>query len=242
MTERDTETRARLLGAATRLFAGRGFKKVTVREICREAPANVAAVNYHFGDKLGLYREVLATAIHSMQATTEAAREAGRGGAPEERLRHYIRVFVHRVVGSGHDSWIHQLMSQEMADPTPALDVVADQVIRPRLTYVSEIVAEMLGRPADDNQVQRCVLSIQAQCHMAMANPFSRRLVPDLQDPAKLDCLADHIAEFSLGGINALRAAGASGSEGLPPSREASADHRSVGVGGQACQTAPEQP
>jgi AcrR family transcriptional regulator len=42
---RDTETRARLLKAAERLFAERWFKKVTVRDICRAARANVAAVN-----------------------------------------------------------------------------------------------------------------------------------------------------------------------------------------------------
>ena len=95
-------------------------------------------MNYHFGDKLGLYREVLATAIETMRSTTELAREAGEGGTPEQKLRAYIRVFLQRVAGSGDDSWIHQLMTQEMADPTPALDMVADQVIRPRLAYVSE--------------------------------------------------------------------------------------------------------
>ena len=51
----DQETRQRLLEAAARLFAARGFTHVTVREICNAANANVAAVNYHFGDKLGLY-------------------------------------------------------------------------------------------------------------------------------------------------------------------------------------------
>jgi AcrR family transcriptional regulator len=206
MSERDLETRARVLATATRLFASRGFKKVTVREICREARANVAAVNYHFGDKLGLYREVLSTAIETMQSTTDMAREAGEGGTPEQKLRAYIHVFLQRVAGSGYDSWIHQLMAHEMMDPTPALDMVADQVIRPRLAYVGEIIAELLGRPADDDVVRRCVLSIQAQCAMAMANPLSRRLVPDHHDGATLERLADHITDFSLGGVRALRA------------------------------------
>jgi len=203
----DRETRERLLAAATRLFAARGFKNVTVRDICADAHANVAAVNYHFGDKLGLYREVLDRAITIMQGTTEAAREAGHGRPPEEKLRQYVRVFLNRVVGGGRDTWIHRLMSQEMADPTPALDAVADRVIRPRLKYVGEIIAEMLGRETDDEDVQRCVLSVQAQCHMAMANPISRRLVPDVQGAASIDALADHVASFSLGGIRALRRA-----------------------------------
>jgi len=120
MSLKDRETHVRVLTAASRLFAASGFEKVTVREICRAADANVAAVNYHFGDKVGLYREVLAKAIETMCATTEAARQAGSDGSPEQKLRAYIRVFLQRVIGQGHDTWIHQLMAHEIADPTPA--------------------------------------------------------------------------------------------------------------------------
>jgi AcrR family transcriptional regulator len=56
---REAATRERLLTAAAALFAEHGFRRVTVRDICEEASANVAAVNYHFGDKQGLYREVV---------------------------------------------------------------------------------------------------------------------------------------------------------------------------------------
>jgi AcrR family transcriptional regulator len=129
----DRVTRERLIASAARLFGERGFKRVTVREICGAACANVAAVNYHFGDKLGLYREVLQVAVSEMRSTSDAARLAGEGGTSEDKLRAYIAVYIQRVVGSAHDSWIHQLMSRELADPTPALDLVVQQVIRPRL-------------------------------------------------------------------------------------------------------------
>src|SRR5207247_7550083 len=101
MSNRDLETRERLLKAAERLFAERGFKKVTVRDICRAARANVEAVNYHFGDKDGLYREVLRSAIDVVRETTEAGREAGEGRSPEEKLERHIRISPSRVTPSG---------------------------------------------------------------------------------------------------------------------------------------------
>jgi len=221
MSEKDVETRTRVLTAAARLFAGSGFEKVTVREICRAASANIAAVNYHFGDKVGLYQEVLGMAIETMQGTTAAARREGEGRTAEEKLRIYIRVFLQRVAGTGDDSWIHQLMAHEMADPTPALDMVVDQVIRPRVAYMSELVGEMLGLPVADDRVLRCVVSIQSQCHAVMKNPVSRKFLPDYDaNPAALDRLATHIAEFSLGGIHALHvASGASFVAPLPADR-----------------------
>ena len=88
---RDTRTRQRVLDAAAQLFAERGFRKVTVREICRRARANVAAVNYHFRDKAGLYREVVEMAIAVMDQTNTAARQAAETAPHGDRLRAHVQ-------------------------------------------------------------------------------------------------------------------------------------------------------
>src|SRR5579862_9042189 len=132
MAGQDQETRQRVLEAAAHLFAIRGFKKVTIRQICAAAHANVAAVNYHFRDKLGLYREVLAMAIATMQQTTEDAKRAGCRRRPSEKLRAFVDVYVKRLLGDGNtDTWLHRLMARELSDPTPALDAIADRALRP---------------------------------------------------------------------------------------------------------------
>ncbi len=203
-TARDTETRERLLKAAERLFADRGFKRVTVRDICRVARANVAAVNYHFGDKLGLYREVMQQAIDGMRGTNDAARAAGHGQPAAEQLRRYISIFVHRILQPGSDT-IHKLITREMNDPTPALDALVEQGVRPRVEYLAALIAEVIGCDPGDQAVLRCVASLQAQTVSYLPNPISTRLgLANKPTAANLNAIAEHIAEFSLAGIQAV--------------------------------------
>jgi AcrR family transcriptional regulator len=199
---RDLETRERLLAAATRLFAETGFAKVTVRDICERANANVAAVNYHFGGKVGLYERVLRSAIQIMQAPTTLAREAGAGKSAEEQLRTYVRIFVQRIVAPGENSWIHQLMMHEMSDPTPALDLVIEQVIKPRMEYLGGIVATLLRCPPDDPRTAMCAMSVHAQCMALMNVRIGERIDPRFRmTPPRLEEIAEHITRFSLAGI-----------------------------------------
>jgi TetR/AcrR family transcriptional regulator, regulator of cefoperazone and chloramphenicol sensitivity len=202
MQGRDTETRERLLATAEKLFAERGFSKVTIREICKAARANVAAVNYHFNGKKGLYDEVVRAAIKTMQTTTEAIREAGSGRAPAEQLSAYVTIFLTRVVAA-RDSWIHQLMMRELSDPTPALDLVMKKVVHPRMAYLREVIAAMLGCEPGDPRVERCAMSVQAQCLALLSHPVAA-LKPKSMSERDLALMADHIVQFSLGGVREI--------------------------------------
>lgn len=202
----DQETRERLLESAESLFAAHGFRKVTVRQICRAARANVAAVNYHFGDKLGLYREVIQKAVDAMRGTSEAARAAGEGQPAEEKLRRYIALFLHRLLQPGSGT-VHRLINREINDPTPALDLLVEQGVRPRIEYLSGVVGEMMGRHPRDRRVLRCVGSIQTQFFSYLPNPIAARLGFGFErTPDEIDEAARHIAEFSIAGLRALGA------------------------------------
>ena len=54
----ETDTRARILDAAELLFMENGLDGTTLRQITGAAEVNLAAVNYHFGSKEELIREV----------------------------------------------------------------------------------------------------------------------------------------------------------------------------------------
>lgn len=199
----DQDTRERLLAEGARLFAARGFARVTVRDICRAAHANVAAINYHFQGKHGLYQAVLQSAINQMRGTTATIVEAGRDQPAEQRLTTFIAIFLQRVTAM-RDNWIHRLMMRELNEPTAALDLIVRKVLEPRMTYLDGVVADMLGCPPDDPRVRRSVMSVQLQCLAAIDRRLPLHRVPTT--PAAVAELADHIARFSIGGITALRA------------------------------------
>jgi TetR/AcrR family transcriptional regulator, regulator of cefoperazone and chloramphenicol sensitivity len=206
-TRSDRETRDRLLHASEQLFAVRGFRDVTVRDIARAARANVAAVNYHFGDKLGLYREVLQVAIDAIRETNEAARRAGEGCPPAEKLRRYLSVFLRRVLNPEYET-VHRLIQREIDHPTPAMDALVEQAARPRLEFLSGVVAELMECEPDDPRVLRCVGSILAQTIIwVRRNPIAERLGFVFKPtPENIESAARHITDFSVAGIRAVAA------------------------------------
>ncbi len=200
----DQETRRRLLDAAAQLFSERGFDNVSIRDICAAANANVAAVNYYFHDKWGLYQELIQDIVADTHKFMEELHASPAGTSPEDRLRKYIHGYLHHGLTSDKVSWRTKLMGREMVDPTPGLDIFIDGVIRPNSARVGIIVGELMGLPPSDHRVGACVGSIQTQI-VGYFGPVVRRLVPDLKfTPEVIEGIANHIATFSLAGIRAI--------------------------------------
>lgn len=61
-------TKARILDAAERLFADKGFDATSLRMITAAASVNLAAVNYHFGSKAGLLEAVFRRRVEPLNA------------------------------------------------------------------------------------------------------------------------------------------------------------------------------
>ncbi len=201
---RDVETHGRLLESAGRLFAERGFAKVTVREICRAAGANVAAVSYHFRDKLGLYMAVVSATLATIRKANDATMNVRPDLPPEDKIRHYIHTYLPQIVrAEGQVERIQKLMRHEMAEPTPAARMIVTQVIEPRLAFLRGAVGTLLGCPESDRRVSACVMSIQSQCLFYAPDRFKSAAFPGWPptDDASIGQAADHITEFSLAGI-----------------------------------------
>ena len=200
------ETRRQLLEAAGEVFAEVGFRNATVREICRRARANVAAVNYHFGDKETLYMEVLRHSQQTAFAKYPPLLGVTADATPEEKLGAFVRSFLLRIFDEGSTAWFGKMMSREMVEPTEALDSLVAERLRPMAGLLLGLVAEILGRPPRDEAVRLCCFSIVSQCvFYHHCRTMISRLFPEQRlDASAVDQLAGHIARFSLAAIKHL--------------------------------------
>jgi TetR/AcrR family transcriptional regulator, regulator of cefoperazone and chloramphenicol sensitivity len=205
-TADERDTRQRLIAAATRMFAERGYRHVTIRAISQEARANVAAVNYHFSDKLGLYREVLESAGHVILETTAQAMREGEGLPAREKLRVYIRVMCERMHATPGPSSIQQLIQQEFDEPTQELDGFVGRTLRPRFEYLYRVVGELLDLPPEDERVRLCAVSIHGLIVMFRPNPMTERFAVLLKLKFSPDRIATHLMAFSLAALDGYRA------------------------------------
>ncbi len=197
------DTRDRLLEAAGEAFAERGFHAVAIRDICAKAEANIAAVNYHFGDKDGLYRAVIRYAHDCVVAAAELRDQLQVALPPEQKLDFFVRTMVRGLLDSGRPAWHGKLISREMVDPGPALDELVELEIRPKFAMLRGIVGELLGLDADDPRVRWYAAGVLAQCLFFHHNKaVTVRLYPDVTfSSAQIERLADHIVRFTLVGL-----------------------------------------
>ena len=215
-------TRDKLLEAAGRAFAERGYAGATVREICKDAGANVAAVNYYFKDKLALYAEVLnemkrAAYVDQIRAALD------QKASPEEILRAVIKARLSGLHGQKRPDWHFRIAAREFAQPTPAMARVIEKVMRPIHDRVREVVGKIIGRSPDHEQTRLCTYSIMGQILLyVLAGPVLMRLWPEMKmTPEQLDQVADHIADFSLAYLHQVRA-----SHGQPARIESARRHK----------------
>ena len=209
-TQNEQETRQRLLDAAARLFAERGFNDVSIRQICAQAGgANVAAVNYYFRDKAGLYRELLESMLERWIAERKRHEATLEGIPAEEKLRLFIRWFLGNILGEREDEkdvLFGKILNREMADPTPEFGIVVEKGMRPNFERLGSIISEIAGLPLGNWQVLAATHSTMGQCLIyGSARRLAKYFMPSHVEftPEVIDGIARHVAEFSLAGIRA---------------------------------------
>jgi AcrR family transcriptional regulator len=201
------EPRERILSAAGREFAERGYEAATVRDICLAAGVNLAAVNYYFGDKQRLYIESVKHA-HEQRAGQVPLPEWTAGTPPQQKLRDFVGNLLERMLGFGQPPWQVRLMMREVLHPTDACRELVEDYVRPRFELLVSILDELVEGRLSQTELRQVALSIIGQCFLyRAAGDVVGMLVPreELESHHSLAPLADHVTGYALAALGEAR-------------------------------------
>ncbi len=200
--KKTASTRDRLLRAACEIFADKGFRDTTVADICDVAQANIAAVNYHFGNKEKLYREVWSQVLEAYSAAqAEAPQQTDL--AAEDQL--YVHV-VDRLKWLLGGEQLERLIRFELTQPSGHVDDLRDAGLQATRQRFLDVIQTIGGGGMSPDSVELCCTSILSQCRALMAlsqlhhHHEEGYVVPE----ADILVFARHVTAFSIAGIKAL--------------------------------------
>lgn len=201
-----SDTRERLLRVACRQFADRGYQNTRIQDVCRLAGANIAAVNYHFGGKDGLYRAVWDHALEQTVREDDGA-PALSADADREWLYKYVRACVLSVFDTGMSGILRRLMTNEVSSPSPLSREILSEHIAPRYNELLVRLRRMMGPDVTDYQIGCCVFAINSLFSALALNSTARRELfrNDRPAPAEAEQFTREICAFVMGGVRALR-------------------------------------
>lgn len=200
-------TRQRLLEVSCELFSQNGFRATTVADICNQAQANIAAVNYHFGSKEDLYVAAWRHAFLYSQQVYPIHGNLPADAPAKQRLRATIYSLLHRVMDTGKLGYAGQLLLREMGQQSIISDEIRDKVLEPIRKHVRALMEEFLGEDVPRIQAQLCTFSFISQC-LSIGFKGGRLPLPFADQPVTdelVELFVDHILEFTLGGFEAIR-------------------------------------
>lgn len=198
--EPSADPRQRLLLAAEEIFSEKGFASATIREITDRAGANVAAINYYFGDKERLYIEAVKFA-HACSAKDLPFPIPPEGTPPVEKLKVFIREIATRMTQPTRPSSL-RLMMREMAQPTAAAREIVREFIQPMAFGLRAIVRELLpGIP--DARGLMVGFSVIGQVLFYRQNRQVAELIfgKEAVDELSTELIAGHVTRFTLAAL-----------------------------------------
>lgn len=137
------ETKERIIQAAGPLFARYGYDGTTSKEICQRAGVNMAAVNYHFGSRDGLYVAILEEVQDYLLNIDVLKRLAQQEGTPRQKIERFVDYFIDDAFHK--NDWHVLVWIRELLHPSPHIKKIITNKGLPKFYIASEVFSQALG-------------------------------------------------------------------------------------------------
>lgn len=204
MTRPSDITRERILKAAERLFADRGYDGTSIRAIVSKARVNQAAINYHFEGKDGLYREVLRAAFRAMTEDQVTHGDEMKAMSREDALAAFVRRQLRPLTARDELSRHLRIFNWETVRPTPVFRKLMSEEASPFMGLAVDLIRRFLPE-ADQRTLMVAAVWLLGQCSVFVRNreqlagpPISLSL-----DANSAEWLARMISAWTVSGLGA---------------------------------------
>lgn len=197
------QTRQRILDSAGQLYARDGLAATTNKAIAAAAGVDLASINYHFGNRAGLYQAVLVEA-HRRIVSLDYLQELEHSEIPvADKLRQLIG-FVCRLVVAER-GWNIRVLAREIMAPSMDLGPVFELEFLPKIAIVRHWLAELTDRDAADPLLALALVQLVGPCLMMLVT--DERLPSPVQRVRAMqhEPLADAMFGFLMAGLESLR-------------------------------------
>ena len=169
MTRPSEVTRERIMKAAERLFAERGYNGTSIRAIVAKARVNQAAINYHFAGKDGLYREVLRAAFRALTEQQLGHAVQASAMSREEALGEFIRRQLRPLMARDELSRHIRIFNWETVRPTAVFRKLLSEEAAPFMGLAVDLVRRFLPE-ADHRTLMVAAIWLVGQCSVFVRN------------------------------------------------------------------------
>ena len=204
MTRPSDITRERILKAAERLFAERGYDGTSIRTIVAKAKVNQAAINYHFEGKDGLYREVLRAAFHALTEDQLAHGGEIKTMSREAALSEFVRRQLRPLTARDEFSRSLRIFNWETVRPTAVFRKLMSEEATPFMGLAVDLIRRFLP-DADQRMLTVAAIWLLGQCSVFVRNreqlagpPMNLTL-----DADAVEWLTRMISRWTAGGLGA---------------------------------------
>jgi len=196
-------TRTRILEAAGELFATTGYAETSNKAIAAHAQVDLASINYHFGNRSGLYQAVLTESYGQVLGLANLKQLVGSELAPASKLHLLIEQLV-ALATQEPQAWQLRVLAREVLVPTSHLQTLFQNEAQPKVALMRRMLGDITQIPADDPTLTRCLLNVIAPCLMLLVG--GRNFPGPLQEVFQMpsQTIANHLFHFALGGLESI--------------------------------------
>ncbi|HXW37618.1 MAG TPA: TetR/AcrR family transcriptional regulator [Nitrososphaerales archaeon] len=156
------ETSERILQAASKLFAERGYSNVSIRDVCREGGTTAPVIYYYFGNKRGLFEAVTGKSL-TMRGFIEKLERAAEQKSPERGLESFVRTYLTMFPERAFDPGLY------MRD-SASLDSRSAKMISEDLDKIRSLAKAMINRGIEEGAFRKTNPELAADCLLGMLN------------------------------------------------------------------------